>query len=108
LIEQQLGQRVRREVVDGERRLDAVYGLLAVGEHRADVVDQDREWPAGGDPRGQRSHLLEVGEVGRHECRWGRAGNGRDPLDRPGAASSPRSAHRRRSRTRAPQQIPHR
>ncbi len=77
-------------MVDDERCLDPAQGP-ALREHRPDVVDQHGQRLAGGgvlggDPLGERAHLVERAEIGRQEsggvCRVRRI----DSLDRLGAA----------------------
>src|SRR5690606_39683203 len=70
--EQQAGQVVAREVVDGESHFYPVGALLALtsGRSRADpgVVDQDVElFAALGDVVRQLANLVQIGQIGDHD-----------------------------------------
>ncbi len=98
--QQQFGQEVRREVVDEERRLDAVP-VPAAGEHRPDIVDQDRQpFPrsrvVGGDSPGEGADVVERGQVGGQEPARTPRVRGVQQVDGPGPAFGVAPHHRDR------------
>ncbi len=71
-FEEQVGQKERPEMVDGERRLVTVDGLGTLGQHETGVVDQHVE-PRRlfQDLRGSLPHRGEVGQVEHDELHAG-------------------------------------